>query len=104
MAGTDERMFTVDDMARARAEGRREADHAITWDTTCVGCAGRLDALIAERHEGADEAARLVVAELRRWGLRDEARLVEEYAAKGFQRAQEPLDGRAEGSGGGRPL
>jgi hypothetical protein len=82
---------------RLRAEGRAQADNAISWHTTCVGCAGRLDSLIAERHEGADEAARLIVAELHRWGLRDEARLVEEYAAKGFQRAQEALDGRAGG-------
>jgi hypothetical protein len=50
---------------RLRAEGRRQADHAISWDTTCVGCAGRLDGLYAERCAGADDAVRAVVADLR---------------------------------------
>lgn len=30
----------------ARAEGRREANNAISWDTTCIGCANRMDSVV----------------------------------------------------------
>lgn len=41
-----------------RVEGRRQANNAIDWNTTCVGCADRLDNLIAERATGAVDALR----------------------------------------------
>lgn len=50
---------------RLRAEGRREADDAINWNTSCIGCAGRLDSLYAERSAGAEGTARFIAAEIR---------------------------------------
>ncbi|MGX6605637.1 hypothetical protein ACWKSP_26415 [Micromonosporaceae bacterium Da 78-11] len=50
---------------RLRAEGRRQANHAITWDVTCIGCADRLDRLYEERCAGVDEAVARIVADLR---------------------------------------
>jgi hypothetical protein len=68
---------------RLRAEGRRQADNAITWDVTCIGCAGRLDALIAERHAGAQEAAGWIISEFRTRGVPEAVALVEAYIARG---------------------
>lgn len=48
-----------------RAEGRRQADNAVLWGVSCVGCADRLDGLIAERAAGGVEAARSIAARLR---------------------------------------
>jgi hypothetical protein len=38
--------------ARFRAQGRAQADNAITWGTSCVGCANQLDDLAAEYFAG----------------------------------------------------
>lgn len=84
---------------RLRAEGRSQADNAITWGTSCLGCADRLDGLIAERHAGAEETAREIEAEL--WahfdrtgdpGVREAAAVVRAYIARGLQRYAEPLE------------
>ncbi len=41
------------DEAAIRADERRRMDAAFNWDTSCLGCADRLDGLIAERAAGA---------------------------------------------------
>lgn len=41
--------------ARGVSEGLRRADNAINWQTSCLGCADRLDGLIAERARGYEE-------------------------------------------------
>jgi hypothetical protein len=60
-----EPMFSAADMERARAEGRREANNAITWNTSCLGCAEQLDSLYAERVAGGMEIASFIAAEIR---------------------------------------
>lgn len=65
MTGTAERLYTAADLDAARVAGRREADDAIMWDTTCIGCAGRLTDLYAERCAGNLEAAQRIEAALR---------------------------------------
>jgi hypothetical protein len=46
------------------AAGRCQADNALNWHTTCIGCSGRMDNLYAERAagftEGLEHAARVV--------------------------------------------
>jgi hypothetical protein len=54
-----------DGLEQARTEGRREADNAINWTTSCIGCAKQLDSLYAERSAGAEETARFIAAEIR---------------------------------------
>lgn len=105
-------MFRVADVVNAaRVEGRREADNAITWGTSCVGCADRLDGLIAERHAGADEAARNIEADLmahfdrtRDPGVREAAAVVRAYIARGLQRYVEPTTTAFAGPSDGDPL
>lgn len=41
--------------ARGVSEGLRRADNAINWQTSCLGCADRLDGLYAERCRGHEE-------------------------------------------------
>jgi hypothetical protein len=65
MDGTDQRTYTAADLEAARVGGRREADNALDWHTSCLGCAGRLDSLYAERVAGADDAVRGIVEDLR---------------------------------------
>jgi hypothetical protein len=60
-----EQVFTAADLEAARAEGRREANNAITWNTSCIGCAKRLDQMYAERVAGYEEAARFIADELK---------------------------------------
>ncbi len=48
-----------------RADERRRMDQAINWGTSCLGCADRLDALIAERYAGQADAARAIADRLR---------------------------------------
>jgi hypothetical protein len=65
MDGTDQQTYTAADLEAARVGGRREADNALDWHTSCLGCAGRLDSLYAERVAGADDAVRGIVEDLR---------------------------------------
>lgn len=76
-----------------RAEGRRQANNAIDWNTTCVGCAERLDGLYAERMAGYDEALRDVELALSDPAAAGDAlRVVRRMLA---QPAQQPADARS---------
>lgn len=75
-------MFSATDLEQARAEGRREANNAITWNTSCLGCADRLDGLYAERVAGARDMAREIDRLLRARGQLFAAGLAREYAGK----------------------
>lgn len=59
-------LYDEADLQAARTEGRAEANAAIDWQTSCLGCAGRMTDLARERAEGGQETAALIVAELRR--------------------------------------
>lgn len=95
---------------RLRVEGRRQADSAILWDTTCVGCAARMDALAAECLPRASDVVWDVAARLRAAydatgnleALRV-AELVEEYAVAPAQRNAQLTEGPTEGAGEPRP-
>lgn len=89
-----------------RAEGRRQADNALNWDTTCIGCAGRLDRLYAERWEGAKDACRAIAAALRAayaetgdHSLMQAVTIVQAYATQAAQGDVERPDGPDEGHG-----
>jgi hypothetical protein len=98
-------MFRAADMvAEARAQGRREADNAITWDTTCVGCAARLDGLYAERCAGMDDAVRGIEAALRARGLSEAADIARAWVTGGPERHGDGSDRLGEGGGEPRPL
>jgi hypothetical protein len=103
---------------KLRAEGRAQADNALEWHTTCVGCAQRLDDLYAERWAGAQDACRdlerALMAEYERTGDRSllfPLGLVRAYASGATQSpvdASEPLPGglghsRFPGGGDGLP-
>lgn len=83
-----------------RAEGRREADGAILWNTTCIGCAKQLDTLYAERVAGAEDVLGDVVgllgpsfpaaaAVVRQWAAR-QALAVREPSGDGLDVLAEP--------------
>ncbi len=55
----------VVDVEAVRADERRRVDAAIGWETSCVGCADRYDALIKERAAGSVEAAAAILAGVR---------------------------------------
>jgi hypothetical protein len=86
---------------KLRAEGRRQADNALEWHTTCIGCADHLDGLYAERWAGARDACRdlerALRAEYERTGDRGllfPLGLVHAYGSGATQRpvgASEPL-------------
>lgn len=82
-------MFSAADLEQARAEGRQEANNAITWDTSCLGCADRLDGLYAERVAGARDMAGETERLLRARGQLFAAGLVREYAGKELQMGAE---------------
>ncbi len=58
-------VVTPDVEAAVRADERRRMDSAILWETSCLGCADRYDALIGERAAGAVEAAAAILAGVR---------------------------------------
>ncbi len=94
-----------------RADERRRMDHALDWDTTCFGCADRLDALIAERHAGQEEAARDIIARLKALYAHDGDRahlvgvaIARRWLGSGPESNAEPLVGLAGGSGRSEPV
>jgi hypothetical protein len=91
--------------ARGISEGLHQADNAINWGTSCLGCADKLDGLIAERGRGYEEglaegrrqAAEALQAEAER--LRAGYRSQSEYGidyVQGFEAAAAHLVGPRE--------
>lgn len=68
--GLDAAVEAVEARVRAELEPKlkilAEYENAITWNTTCLGCAGKLDNLIAERAAGYAEAAEEIALALAR--------------------------------------
>jgi hypothetical protein len=98
-----EQVFTAAEVEQARTEGRREANNAITWGTSCLGCADRLDGLYAERVAGARDMIGEIDRLLRshRWSLA--AKLVREYAGKELQVSAEAPEAPSEWDSEGAP-
>ncbi len=99
------------DEAAIRADERRRMDHALEWHTTCFGCADRMDALIAERHAGQEEAAQDIIARLEALYAQDGDRahlvgvaVARRWLGEGAQRAAAASVSVPEGSGQGAPL
>ncbi len=64
------------------AEGRRQADEAIAWETGCVTCAARYTQSRESHEQGMAEMAERIITGLREWGQRDAANLAQQIAAK----------------------
>lgn len=80
--------------------GRHQANSAINWDTSCLGCADRLDRLYAERCAGAEDAARAIEVALRAAYAQSGDRALLEAAAivraYGNGRPEHPADATGE--------
>lgn len=69
--------------ARGVSEGLRRADNAINWQTSCLGCADRLDGLYAERCRGHEEGLAEGQAE------RDQLRRLHEATEAALEQAEQ---------------
>jgi hypothetical protein len=88
-----------------RAEGRAQANNAITWNTSCIGCAGRLDSLYAERVAGGADMLGDVVDLLTAQGLDDAVAAVRAYAVRNsLQLRESASEGASEWDSEGAPV
>ncbi len=93
--------------AAIRADERRRMDSAICWELSCLGCADRMDGLIAERDAGFTDALRSVETALESLpqdpGVQRSLAIVRGMAADRPDSAAERLGGVSGARGEGPP-